>query len=47
MPRLELIRRDMPERYEYYVRRLLKTVRDTRAKAVEPFFSSTVLPGSN
>jgi hypothetical protein len=44
MPRLELIRRDLPERYEYHVRRLLKTVRDTRSKAVEPFFSTTIVP---
>src|SRR5215213_2178033 len=43
-PRLELIRRDLPENYEYHVRKLLRTVRDTRAKAVEPFFSSTVVP---
>ena len=46
-PRLELIRRDLPERYEYYVRRLIKTVRDARAKAVEPFYSSTILPNNN
>ena len=44
MPRLELIRRELPEKYEYHVRKLLRTVRDTRAKAVEPFFSTTVLP---
>ncbi|HEY8561298.1 MAG TPA: hypothetical protein VIL74_13055 [Pyrinomonadaceae bacterium] len=46
MPRLELIRREMPERYEYHVRRLLRTVRDARTKAIEPFFSSTVMPGT-
>ena len=46
-PRLELIRRELPDNYEYHVRKLLRTVRDTRAKAVEPFFSSTVVPGSN
>jgi len=44
-PRIELIRREIPDRYEFYVRRLLKTVRDARAKAVEPMFSSTILPG--
>ena len=44
MPRLELIRREVPDNYEYHVRQLLRTVRDTRAKAVEPFFSTTVLP---
>jgi hypothetical protein len=43
-PRLEMIRRDMPDRYEYHVRRLLIVLRDTRSKAVEPFFSSSVLP---
>jgi len=43
-PRLELIRRELPESYEYHVRKLLRTVRDARAKAVEPFFSSTVVP---
>jgi hypothetical protein len=46
-PRIELIRREVPENYEYHVRKLLKTVRDTRSKAVEPFFSTTVVPGSN
>ncbi len=43
MPRLELLRRDMPARYEYHVRKLLVTVRDTRSKAIEPFFGETVL----
>jgi hypothetical protein len=46
-PRLELIRRELPENYEYHVRKLLRTVRDTRSKAVEPFFSSTVVPSGN
>jgi hypothetical protein len=43
-PRIEIIRRELPERFEYHVRKLLVTVRDTRSKAVEPFFSSTVVP---
>jgi hypothetical protein len=47
MPRIELIRRELPENYEYHVRKLLRTVRDTRAKAVEPFYSTTVLPSGN
>ena len=47
MPRIEIIRRDLPERFEYHVRTLLITVRDTRAKAVEPFFSTTILPAGN
>ena len=42
-PRIETIRREIPERFEYYVRRLLRTVRDTRTKAVEPFFGETVV----
>lgn len=47
MPRIEVIRRDLPERFEYHVRALLVTVRDTRAKAVEPFYSTTILPAGN
>lgn len=43
-PRLELIRRDLPQRYELYVRNLIKYVRDARAKAVEPLFSNSVVP---
>jgi len=46
-PRLEMIRREMPDRYEYHVRRLLIFLRDTRSKAVEPLFSSTVVPDGN
>jgi hypothetical protein len=36
--RLELIRREMPPQREYYVRLLLREMRDARAKAVEPLF---------
>jgi hypothetical protein len=43
-PRLELIRRDIPIRYEYYVRNLIIYLRDARAKAIEPLFSDTVVP---
>ena len=43
-PRLETIRRDLPLRYEFYVRNLIKYVREARAKAVEPLFSDTVVP---
>lgn len=43
-PRLELIRRDLPLRYELYVRNLIIYLRDARTKAVEPMFSDTVLP---
>lgn len=43
MPRLELIRRDMPIKYSYHVRTLMKYVRDARADAVEPLFDDSVL----
>jgi len=43
-PRLETIRRDLPLRYEDYVRELLIYIRDARRKAIEPLFSDTVLP---
>ncbi len=44
-PRLETIRRDLPLRYEDYVHKLLKYVRDSRSRAVEPMFGSSVVPG--
>jgi hypothetical protein len=43
-PRLELIRRDIPVKYEAYVRNLIIYLREARAKAVEPFFSDTIVP---
>jgi len=42
--RLELIRRDLPIRYELYVRQLVKQIREARTKAVEPLFDDTVVP---
>ncbi len=42
--RLELIRRDMPLRYEFYVRTLIKYLRAARAKAIEPLFDDLVEP---
>lgn len=42
--RIELIRRNLPIRYEFYVRRLVKYIREARTKAVEPLFDDTVLP---
>jgi hypothetical protein len=45
--RLELVRRDLPIKYEFYVRKLVKFVREARSKAVEPLFGETVLPGSD
>jgi hypothetical protein len=43
-PRLETIRRDLPSNYEPYVKSLIKTIRDARSKAVEPFFGTSVVP---
>ena len=43
-PRLEIIRRDLPPRYEDYLRRLIKYVRDARSKAIDPQFGDTVVP---
>jgi hypothetical protein len=44
-PRLELMRRVLPIRYERYVRSLIKNLRNARAKAIEPLFDDTVVPG--
>lgn len=43
-PRLELIRRDLPGKYEQYVRILIRNLRNTRAKAIEPLFDDTIVP---
>ena len=42
-PRLEVIRRDLPLRYEYYVRVLLQYLREARTRAVEPLFDDAVV----
>jgi hypothetical protein len=44
IPRIELIRRELPARYELYVRSLIKNLRAARGKAVEPFFGDSVVP---
>jgi len=44
--RLELIRRELPMKYESYVRKLTLYVRDARARAVEPLFADTVVPNN-
>ncbi len=46
-PRIETIRRELPLRYEDYVRELLIYIRDARRKASEPLFSDTVIPEKN
>jgi hypothetical protein len=45
--RLELIRREMTYKYAWHVQKLMKFVREVRAKAVEPLFSDTVLPNND
>jgi len=46
-PRLEVIRRELPIKYESYLRELIKNIRDTRSKAVEPFYGNSVVPNAN
>lgn len=43
VPRLESLRRVMPYKYGYYVLKLMRVVRETRAKAVEPLFAESVV----
>jgi hypothetical protein len=43
MPRLETIRRILPLNCDDYVRKLMKNLRDARAKAVDPQFSDSVV----
>jgi hypothetical protein len=45
-PRIEVMRRALPIKYEAYLRDLLKIIRETRSKAVEPFFGDSVVPNS-
>jgi hypothetical protein len=42
--RIEVIRRELPIKYEEYPRDLMKYLRDARTKALEPQFSDTVVP---
>ena len=42
--RLEIVRRELPFSYGYYVQKIQKFVREARAKAIEPLFGDTVLP---
>lgn len=46
-PRMELLRRDLPLKYEYYVRVLMKYLREARAKAIDPMFGDSVVPNKN
>lgn len=42
--RLEAMRRDLPLKYEDYVRRLIRYLRQARTIATEPLFGDTVIP---
>jgi hypothetical protein len=43
IPRIEGIRRELPSNFEPYVKSLIKYVSDVREKAIEPFFSNSVI----
>lgn len=43
LPRIELIRREVPPSHQYYVKKLIKDVREARSRAVEPLFDDTVI----
>jgi hypothetical protein len=44
LPRLELLRRELPYKYGYHVEKMIIFVRDARSEALEPFFDDTVIP---
>ena len=43
-PRIEAIRREVPVRFEEYIRGLLKHIRDGRTRASDPLFADSVVP---
>jgi hypothetical protein len=43
MPRIETVRRELPLRFDTYIRKLMKGLRDARAKAMDPMFSDSVV----
>ncbi len=47
MPRVELIRREIPLHYEPYMRDLLRDMSKARSRAIEPFFGNTVVPNTD
>jgi hypothetical protein len=44
VPRIEVVRRNLPIKYESYLRNLIKQIRDTREKTVDAFFDDSVVP---
>ena len=43
-PRLEIIRREVPNKYEPYLRNLIMDLRQARSKAIEPLFDNSIVP---
>ena len=43
VPRIEVVRRELPVRYEPYVRSVIRYIRDARSKALEPLFGEPQL----
>jgi hypothetical protein len=43
VPRIEAIRRELPPNFEPYVRSLIRDISDTREKAMQPFYSDSVV----
>lgn len=43
VPRLEVVRREVPFQYGYHIQKIQKFVREARAKAMEPLFGDEVV----
>jgi len=43
VPRIEALRRDLPLNFDPYIKQLILDVGDAREKAMQPFFSDTVI----
>lgn len=43
-PRLEVIRLDLPSKYDVYVKNLITFLRDVRTRSIEPLFGDSVVP---
>ncbi len=47
LPRLEILRREMPFKYGYHIKEMMFFVRESRTQALNPLFDDTVLPEVN
>jgi len=43
VPRIEIVRRELPLRYEPYVKGLIKYIRESRTRALDPLFGDSVV----